>query len=83
MIPQILEAEKTQFSLGQTNFYAINSDKAKLIYSATLEESRQIFAVTRTLDFSELSMANDNLMLSLKRSQSRTICRILINTGSI
>ena len=66
MTPQLLEADKTQFSLGPSNFYAISSEKAKLIYSATLEESREIFAVTRTLDFSELSMANNNLLLSLK-----------------
>ena len=39
---------------------------AKLIYSTTLEESRQIFAVSKTLDYSELSVANENLLLSLQ-----------------
>ena len=39
---------------------------AKLIYSTSLPESRQIFAVSKTINFSELSVANENLLLSLK-----------------
>ena len=66
MHPQVLTADKTQFQIGRNNFYAINMPDAKLIYSTTLEESRQIFAVSKTLDFSELSVANENLLLSLQ-----------------
>ena len=66
MHPQVLTADKTQFQIGSNNFYAINMPDAKLIYSTTLEESRQIFAVSKTLDYSELSVANENLLLSLQ-----------------
>ena len=64
--PPLLTAQKTQFHFDKINYYAINLPNAKLIYSTSLQESRQIFAVSKTIDFSELSIANENLLLSLK-----------------
>ena len=38
MHPQFLTADKTQFQIGSSNFYAKNMPDAKLIYSTTLED---------------------------------------------
>ena len=65
MTPQVLTSDKTQFSIGPTNFYAIDTPNAKLIYSTSLEESRQIYAISRTLDYTQVGVANENLHLSL------------------
>lgn len=75
ILPIILESGKTIFQYEGGVFHVINTPDSKIIYSSTLEESRQIFSISKTLDFTDLAVANENLVLSLQSMTKQNYMR--------
>ena len=65
ILPQILESSENVFCYHDEIFFVINTPDAKIIYSSSVESSRQICTISKTLDYTGLAIANENLILSL------------------
>ena len=63
--PQLLEPGQSIFNYHGVDFNVIATDTDLIVYSSFKEDTRQIYTLSKTLDYTEIAIANRNLRLTL------------------
>ena len=64
--PQLLQEGQTVFGYHGVDFYVLSTENNLVIYSSDTEATRQIYSVSKSLDYTDVALANRNLRLTLE-----------------